>query len=58
MCLTYTVGCAGSFVDNDDFGVNLGDNMLNQGIVDIVDGLRAGQFDAGIDLEKVDCPTI
>jgi len=55
--LAHAVGCAESFVAGDDFVVYLGDNMLKRGIVDVVDGFRAGEFDAGIALQEVDNPT-
>ncbi len=55
--LAHAVGCAESFVGDDDFVVYLGDNMLKRGIVDVVDSFRTGDFDAGIALQKVDNPT-
>jgi glucose-1-phosphate thymidylyltransferase len=54
--LAHAVGCAESFVDNDDFVVYLGDNMLKQGIEGVVDSFRNGAYDAGIALQRVDNP--
>ncbi|MFC6614903.1 glucose-1-phosphate thymidylyltransferase [Halopenitus salinus] len=54
--LAHAVGCAESFVDSDDFVVYLGDNMLKRGIVDVIESFRAGSFDAGIALQRVDTP--
>lgn len=55
--LAHAVGCAESFVGDDDFVVYLGDNMLKRGIVDVVESFQTGEFDAGIALQEVDNPT-
>lgn len=54
--LAHAVGCAESFVGDDDFVVYLGDNMLKQGIKGVVDSFREGGYDAGIALQRVDNP--
>ncbi len=55
--LAHAVGCAESFVDGDDFVVYLGDNMLKQGILNVVESFNTGEFDAGIALQEVENPT-
>lgn len=54
--LAHAVGCARSFIADDDFVVYLGDNMLKRGIVDVVESFRGGGFDAGIALQEVETP--
>ncbi|GAA0668857.1 glucose-1-phosphate thymidylyltransferase [Natronoarchaeum mannanilyticum] len=54
--LAHAVGCANSFVGDDDFVVYLGDNMLKQGIESVVNSFRDGEYDAGIALQRVDNP--
>lgn len=55
--LAHAVGCAKQFVGDDDFVVYLGDNILKQGISNVVESFRSGEFDAGIALQRVDDPT-
>jgi glucose-1-phosphate thymidylyltransferase len=54
--LAHAVGCARSFVGNDNFVIYLGDNLLKQGITDLVESFREGSFAAGISLQEVDNP--
>mgnify|MGYP006278088507 CR=1 FL=1 len=54
--LAHAVGCAESFVGDDDFVVYLGDNLLKLGIDDLVESFQQGAFDAGISLQRVDNP--
>jgi glucose-1-phosphate thymidylyltransferase len=55
--LAHAVGCAREFVGDDDFVVYLGDNMLKQGIADLVESFQTGEYDAGIALQSVENPT-
>lgn len=54
--LSHAVGCAREFVGDDDFIMYLGDNILKQGVSDLVDSFEAGDFDAGIALQSVENP--
>lgn len=54
--LAHAAGCARKFVGGDDFVMYLGDNILKQGIDELVDSFRAGDFSAGIALQRVDNP--
>ncbi|AQL43314.1 glucose-1-phosphate thymidylyltransferase [Halorientalis sp. IM1011] len=54
--LSHAVGCARDFVGNDDVVVYLGDNILKQGISELVEDFRNGDFGAGIALQSVDRP--
>ena len=54
--LAHAVGCAREFVGDDDFVVYLGDNILKQGIGDLVEGFEEGDYAAGIALQKVAHP--
>lgn len=54
--LAHAVGCVRDFVGDDDFVVYLGDNILNRGIVDLVESFKSGEYGAGIALQKVDNP--
>jgi len=54
--LAHAVGCAREFVGDDDFVVYLGDNILKQGIDDLVTSFQAGEYGAGIALQEVDSP--
>jgi glucose-1-phosphate thymidylyltransferase len=54
--LAHAVGCAREFVGDDDFVVYLGDNMLKQGIADLVESFERGEYDAGIALQSVGEP--
>ena len=55
--LAHAAGCARDFVGDDDFVMYLGDNILKQGITDLVRSFESGEYDAGIALQKVDNPT-
>lgn len=54
--LAHAVGCAKDFVGDDDFVVFLGDNILKQGINDLVRSYRRGDYEAGIALQEVENP--
>ncbi|UWG48132.1 dTDP-glucose pyrophosphorylase [Halanaeroarchaeum sp. HSR-CO] len=54
--LAHAAGCAKDFVGDDDFVMFLGDNILKQGISDLVDSFKAGDYAAGIALQEVDNP--
>ncbi|WP_227357663.1 glucose-1-phosphate thymidylyltransferase [Haladaptatus salinisoli] len=54
--LAHAAGCARDFIGNDDFVMYLGDNILKQGIADLVDSFEAGGYGAGIALQEVDNP--
>jgi len=54
--LAHAAGCAKDFVGDDDFVMYLGDNILQQGIGELVESYRAGDYDAGIALQAVDDP--
>lgn len=54
--LAHAAGCAREFVGDDDFVMYLGDNILKQGINDLVEDFRSGNYAAGIALQHVDNP--
>ena len=54
--LAHAVGCAREFVGDDDLVVYLGDNILKQGIGDLVGSFEGGDYAAGIALQRVDHP--
>jgi glucose-1-phosphate thymidylyltransferase len=54
--LAHAVGCAREFVGDDDFVVYLGDNILKQGIGELVENFGTGDYAAGIALQRVDNP--
>ena len=54
--LAHAAGCARDFVGDDDFVMYLGDNILHQGITEMVDGYRSGEYAAGIALQRVERP--
>ena len=54
--LAHAVGCAASFVGDDDFVVYLGDNLLKLGINDLLQSFQQGSFAAGISLQRVENP--
>lgn len=54
--LAHAAGCARNFVGDDDFVIYLGDNILKQGIQDLVRSFNAGDYAAGIALQEVDNP--
>jgi glucose-1-phosphate thymidylyltransferase len=55
--LAHAVGCARDFVGNENFVVYLGDNILKQGIINLVRSFENGEFSAGIALQEVENPT-
>jgi glucose-1-phosphate thymidylyltransferase len=55
--LAHAVGCAEEFVDGDDFVMYLGDNILKDGITELVSGFRDGEYAAGLALQHVDNPS-
>jgi glucose-1-phosphate thymidylyltransferase len=55
--LAHAVGCARDFVGDDDFVVYLGDNLLDQGIADLVASFERGDYGASIALQQVDDPS-
>jgi glucose-1-phosphate thymidylyltransferase len=54
--LAHAAGCAKDFVGDDDFVMYLGDNILKEGITDLVESFQSGDYDAGIALQEVDNP--
>lgn len=54
--LAHAVGCARDFVGDDDFVMYLGDNILKQGINELVDGFLENNCAAGIALQEVNDP--
>jgi glucose-1-phosphate thymidylyltransferase len=54
--LAHAAGCARDFVGDDSFVMYLGDNMLKQGIHDLVEGFEANGHAAGIALQRVEKP--
>lgn len=54
--LAHAAGCAKDFVGDDDFVMYLGDNMLKQGITELVESFESGDYGAGIALQEVDNP--
>ncbi|ELZ31370.1 glucose-1-phosphate thymidyltransferase [Halogeometricum pallidum JCM 14848] len=55
--LAHAAGCARDFVGDDDFVMYLGDNILKQGISELVESFQQGDYGAGIALQEVDNPT-
>lgn len=54
--IAHAVGCASDFVGDDDFVVYLGDNILKGGTETLVRSFKAGDFAAGIALQRVENP--
>lgn len=54
--LAHAVGCAQDFVGNDVFVMYLMDNILNQGISELVESFHDGDYGAGVALQRVDNP--
>ena len=54
--LAHAAGCAREFVGEDDFIMYLGDNILKQGITDLVESFERGNYGAGIALQAVENP--
>jgi glucose-1-phosphate thymidylyltransferase len=55
--LAHAVGCARDFVGDDSFVVYLGDDMMREGIEDLVADFDDSEYDAGIGLQEVDEPS-
>lgn len=54
--LAHAAGCAHSFVGDDDFVMYLGDNILDEGVADLVESYESGDYGAGIALQEVENP--
>jgi glucose-1-phosphate thymidylyltransferase len=54
--LAHAVGCARDFIGDDNFVVYLGDNILKEGIADLVTSFESEEYGAGIALQEVDNP--
>jgi len=54
--LAHAAGTARDFVGDDDFVMYLGDNILKQGISELVESFESGDYAAGIALQRVDDP--
>lgn len=54
--LAHAAGCARDFVGDDNFVMYLGDNILKQGILELVESFESGDYGAGIALQEVDTP--
>ncbi|RJX44612.1 glucose-1-phosphate thymidylyltransferase [Halonotius aquaticus] len=55
--LAHAVGCARDFVGDDSFVVYLGDDLMRDGITDLVAEFDSSQYAAGIGLQEVDEPS-
>lgn len=55
--LAHAVGCAREFMESEDFVVYLGDNLLDDGITDLIESFSTGEYDAGIALQEVENPS-
>ena len=55
--LAHAVGCARDFVGDDPFVVYLGDDMMREGIVELVEDFDPETYAAGIGLQRVDEPS-
>lgn len=55
--LAHAVGCARDFVGDDSFVVYLGDDMMREGIEDLVADFEPETYAAGIGLQEVDEPS-
>lgn len=55
--LAHAVGCARDFVGDDSFVVYLGDDLMREGIIELVEDFDAGEYAAGIGLQEVDEPS-
>lgn len=55
--LAHAVGCARDFVGDDSFVVYLGDDMMREGIDDLVADFDSDTYAAGIGLQAVDEPS-
>ena len=55
--LGHAVGCARDFVGDDSFVVYLGDDLMREGITEMVEKFDPREYSAGIGLQKVDEPS-
>jgi len=55
--LAHAVGCARDFVGDSPFVVYLGDNMMREGIADLVADFDPDVYEAGIGLQQVEEPS-
>lgn len=55
--LAHAVGCTRDFVGDDPFVVYLGDDMMRDGITDLVEDFDPEEYAAGIGLQEVDEPS-
>jgi len=55
--LAHAVGCARDFVGDDSFVVYLGDDLMREGIADLVEDFDPAEFAAGIGLQEVQEPS-
>lgn len=54
--LAHAAGCARDFVGDENFVMFLGDNILKQGIDELVTSFQQGDYAAGIALQRVNNP--
>lgn len=54
--LAHAAGCARDFIGDESFVMYLGDNMLKQGIHELVEGFENNNHAAGIALQRVEKP--
>ncbi|NUC70875.1 glucose-1-phosphate thymidylyltransferase [Haloterrigena sp. SYSU A558-1] len=55
--LAHAVGCAKDFVGDDSFVVYLGDDLMREGITELVEDFNTEEYAAGIGLQEVDEPS-
>ncbi|MBB6647968.1 glucose-1-phosphate thymidylyltransferase [Halobellus ruber] len=55
--LAHAVGCAKDFVGDDSFVVYLGDDLMREGITELVEDFDSEKYAAGIGLQEVDEPS-
>jgi glucose-1-phosphate thymidylyltransferase len=55
--LAHAVGCARDFVGDDSFVVYLGDDLMREGITDLVADFDPAEYAAGIGLQEVEEPS-
>jgi glucose-1-phosphate thymidylyltransferase len=55
--IAHAVGCARDFVGEDSFVVYLGDDLMREGIADMVSDFDSEEYEAGIGLQAVDEPS-
>ncbi|MFC6715985.1 glucose-1-phosphate thymidylyltransferase [Natrialbaceae archaeon GCM10025810] len=55
--LAHAVGCARDFVGDDSFVVYLGDDLMREGITDLIKDFTSDEYAAGIGLQEVEEPS-